>query len=380
MNIFNELNEKDHFNSSFQNIYLFDEITDTKKKNGKRNNYLKEKNKTTNLKYSLNDICESSLDKRKKYSQTVKSRVKNREKNKDKNKSILMVKDKSNTTMENKKCINSLKNINFKLINSKNNKSKNIDSNESFGVRNELFTTSKKKHKNKFINTSNNFEKNFNDISNDKSLLTKIYRIKNIRKNNNSYKKSYEKESDYSKKRKIIGKNNLKLKIRNINFNNNNLTYKFKKGKTNILCNFTDNSKINIKNNEIMKINNIKSIDNYQYKNRKKISKNNINNIYKLDNSNINTNNCSKNLITNYCFSNTQKDVKFNIKKGRNIKNNEFKLNDHNTLIKSYEGNNYNKLNNSYYNTNYINSTIYSKKRAFSIKVRKIKLFFIKNK
>ena len=363
LNIFNELNEKNNFNNSFQNIFFFEKNTDTKKKIRKRNNYLNEKNKTINFKYSLNDICESSLDKRKKYSQTVKSRVKNREKNKDKNKSILMAKDKSNTTMENKKCINSLININFKLINSKNNKSKNLDSNESFGVRNELFTTSKKNHKNKFINTYNNYKNNCNDISNDMSLLTKIDKIKNIRRNNNSYKKSYEKESDYSKKRKIIGKNNLKLKIKNKNFNNKNLTYKFKKGKTNILCNFTDNSKINIKNNEILKINNIKSIDNYQYKNRKKISKNNI----------INTNSFSNKLITNYCFSNTKKSIKLNIKRGRNIKNNEFNLNNNNTLIKSYEGNNYNKLNNSYYNTNNINSSIYSIKNSFLNKSKKKK-------
>ena len=359
LNFLNEFNEIENLNNYFQNINLF---TNTKKKKGKKTNYLNEKNKTINLKYSLNNIYGNSLDKRKQYSQTVKLRTKKGKKIKDKNKSILTAKDKINTTMENKKNIKSFKNINFKLINSNSNKSNNLDSNKSFGVnyivqkrkmQNDLFNT-KKIHKNQFINTSNNFNKTYDDINNDIPSLIKIKRNKNNRKNNTSYKKLNDKESDYIKKRKIIGqKINLELKIKNININKKNSINKFKKGKTIILSNITSNSKSKIGNNEIKRIKNIKSIENYQGKKRKIISNKIKNKFSKLEKSFINKKNLSNKLITNYRFSNTQKVFKFN-KRGRDIKINKFNLND-STLIKAYEDNNYNKLNNSHYNTNEMN-------------------------
>ena len=338
-----------------------DEITNIKKKNDKRNNYLKEKiNKTTNLKY--NNIDGSSLDKRKKYSQTFKSRIKNGKKLKDNNNnSISMVKDKSNTTKKNKNknYFNSFKNNNSKLLNSK--RPKNLDSNDSFGVdyiiakrkrRYELFNK-KENHKNKFINTCINFEKTYNDINKDILSLIKINRISNNKKNYNSYKNLNDKESDYSKK--ISGKkNNLRLKANNINYNNKNPDYKFKKGKTVFLYNINNNSKLKSRNNEIIKIKNIKSIENYQDKKRKIINKNNKKaNLSELNNTIINKN-FLKILIAKNFLSNTQKEIKFTDKIGRRNKNNNF--NSNNTiLIKSYEGLNCNKLNNSSYNTNDIN-------------------------
>ena len=60
--------------------------------------------------------------------------------------------------------------------------------------------------------------------------LIKIKRTKNNSKSNTSYKKLNDKESNYIKKRKIIGKKiNLELKIKNININKKILLINIKK-------------------------------------------------------------------------------------------------------------------------------------------------------
>ena len=358
---------EEYLNNSFKNINNFDDFLNQNNKNKKGSNNLNEKdiiNKTINLNYIQNKSPESSLDKRKKYSKLVNPKIKNI-KNKDKNNSSLIMNDE-NIFGEKKETIISHNKIIDNYLNSKSNKSRNVDSNESFGVnygqkrklRNGLFN-SKNIDKKKFLNSNIKLDKTYNDIRNNRPSLINKNKTKYLINNqinrtyNNSHKKQNHKEYI---KNKVI-ENKIKLKPNNNNINNANrikINKNYNKDKKiDLFHNTQKNINPKMRNNKKtnININKSKSIENYKEKNIKQIFSKKVKiNLNNNKISNINTNNCSKKIIIDDYISNTQRYTKHN-KKRRIIKNNEFNMHD-DTLIKSYADINNNKYNNSTYNAN----------------------------
>ena len=343
----NSIKENDILNNSFNNLNNYN--TSNNYYNKKRNKNLNE-NEINNNKtiYINNSKCkkhsESSLNKRKKYSETVNSNYKKVKKIKINDNNKYMLKNNKNlflhnNTIEYKENSDTFRKINSDCLNTLENKSRNLDT--SFGVN---YIIEKKNIKNglfnskNFNNTSISFEINNNSIIKDKSLLKK-----------NEYKKDKNNKSIYNNKNNnnIINRtyNNSPQKFKSKKSDNNNIINKIKEkdrfyiklSKNNQVnnrkskkINLNNNTNMEIKNNRNQKINKSKSIENYEDKNKKSflVKKLKINSL-KLQNSIIN----SKKIIKNY-ISNTQRDSKYN-KKRRAIIKNKLDSND-DILIKSY--------------------------------------------
>ena len=372
---------KENLNNSYKNN-THSRNSSNKKKNMRnylKNKYIKNKNNLYNKKNS-----ESSLIKRKKYSQSVNSKNKKPKKIKDKNNSTLLINNNiysSNKTIENKKT-DSQKKINRNHINS-DYKSRNKENDGNLNVnyiiknrkiRNRLFN-SKNKNKKKFFNTSISFGKTDNETSNDESSIRNsafnyikkkdyIFRNENnnednINKTNYNSKKSYneiEIDTDNITKKKLKDQIYLNLKSKNKKFNNNNKNNNSKDKKKNLHNESKNNIDIKNKNktnNHKKKIiNKSISIGNYEEKNKKYNLRRRINpNLRNTENLNIYTNNNgSKNLIFNNYIYNTQRDSKYN-KKRKIINKQESDSND-NILIKSLGDNYHDRIHHITYNSN----------------------------
>ena len=372
-------------NNSFRNINNYDNTnySSQSKNNKKKIAKGQRNNRILNINYSHNKNSESSLSKRKKYSQTVKPKVKNIKKIKDDNKSSNII-NKQNMLvykkLENKENTTEIKNLKYNYIKLIGNRYKNLNNNDNLGInyivqkrkaRNELFN-SKNNNKNKFFNDSISFEINTNNITikkedstiNNRDFKKRKYNINKLKdKNyinrnfNNSHRKSNTNESyTYTK----IKEKDKIYKEQKRDFNSYKISYNCSKEKNNIFYNYTNNntSKI-IKNNKKQKIKFYKSDSNEKYK--EKIKKKYYSKKLKFNS-------------RNYAKSNTiynSKETKNNINQTYTHQNKNSEINQNKFNYIPFNLNNIIVINNKNLFKQIINKELEDKKIKYSIKNNK---------
>ena len=356
--------------NSFKNINYYNEIQSKTTRNKKRKNIFKDNYKTINAHYSHIKSRESSLNKRKKYSESVDLKRHKTKKNKNNIKNSLIYDDNFflNTTMENNENFDSSNIINTNDKNSNLKKKRNINinlyKNKLLGInynnynipkrriRNQLFNESKNKGNKTFFNVNVNLERI--DIDTDdgtspkkkelkKSLIQNYKNNQNIR--TNSEQKQKKNKSFFQRKKRPVKELYLKINTNNNNFNSKRINNN--KSKNINLNHITKNNSISKTRNKKSKIqiNKNRSTDINEDKNKKPNLFKRIKANYKIGNSKI-INGSKKKLIINDYISNTH--TKPNKRKKRRIIKSHFNLNDE-TLIKSFVAID---LNNFHFTTN----------------------------
>ena len=242
-------------------------------------------------------------------------------------------------------------NIKTNCINKNRSRSRNFDFNKNFEINNIIQKTkirnstfySKKNDKQNFLNTNINIERISIDTNNNfllknnelkNNIIYNYKKKKSERKYNNSQIKRNKKNSNDFKRNKRAGKDiylKFKTNKKNINIKNKSIDFN-----NDISINFYDNTKIcstsRIRNYKKYRIKKSRSIDYDEDKNKNLDINKKMKHNFKIHNSNIKTDNCSKKIIIKNFILNTQKDYN-----NRRIKNREFNFNNNSTLIKFYE-------------------------------------------